>query len=78
MDGHKPVIAAEIACVQSKDVVDSVDVHRGGKAGIVNLNSRDPKLANQLPPLPINILAIREKVHACFDCLDLAFGVAPR
>src|SRR6266480_1578319 len=64
MQGREAVEATEVCHVQCKDMPDAVNIHGRCQSCIVNLNSRDTVLYDNLAPLAVGALVFRQQAHA--------------
>src|ERR1035437_919879 len=67
MDGLNIVEKCEVLSVERQDALYTVDMHRGNKAGIMNLNSRDPIIDQEASPFLVACKTIGKQSEAGFD-----------
>jgi len=63
-------VTGEIRLVQSENMRNRVNLHRGGKPGIVDLHSANTIAHNQVPPDPIDLFIVWKQSHDALDGVD--------
>jgi hypothetical protein len=69
-------VACEVFSIESQEMGDTVDLHRGDQPGIVHLHARDRMTEQELSPLVIRGRAIRKESKITLDDSCPPFGLS--